>query len=86
MPETLRYSVVGAIQTLWLAARAHGLGVGWVSILEPGTVTAALDVPATWKLVAYLCLGWPAEEHLDPELERHGWQERIDTSPLILRR
>jgi 5,6-dimethylbenzimidazole synthase len=86
MPETLRYSVVGAIQTLWLAARAHGLGVGWVSILEPGTVTTALDVPATWKLVAYLCLGWPAEEHLDPELERHGWQERIDTSPLILRR
>ena len=47
MPETLRYSVVGAIQTLWLAARAHGLGVGWVSILEPGTVAAALDVPAT---------------------------------------
>ena len=45
MPETLRYSVVGAIQTLWLAARAHGLGVGWVSILEPGTVAAALDVP-----------------------------------------
>jgi 5,6-dimethylbenzimidazole synthase len=86
MPETLRYSVVGAIQTLWLAARAHGLGVGWVSILEPGTVTAALDVPLTWKLVAYLCIGWPAEEHLDPELERHGWQERIDTSPLILRR
>ena len=39
-----------------------------------------------WKLVAYLCIGWPAEEHLDPELERHGWQERIDTSPLILRR
>jgi 5,6-dimethylbenzimidazole synthase len=86
MPETLRYSVVGTIQTLWLAARAHGLGVGWVSILEPGTVTAALDVPSTWKLVAYLCIGWPAEEHLDPELERHGWQERIDTSPLILRR
>jgi 5,6-dimethylbenzimidazole synthase len=86
MPETLRYSVVGAIQTPWLAARAHGLGVGWVSILEPGTVTAALDVPLTWKLVAYLCIGWPAEEHLDPELERHGWQERIDTSPLILRR
>ena len=49
MPETLRYSVVGAIQTLWLAARAHGLGVGWVSILEPGTVTTALEVPATWR-------------------------------------
>ncbi len=86
MPETLRYSVVGAIQTLWLAARAHGLGVGWVSILEPGTVTGALDIPTSWRLVAYLCIGWPAEEHLDPELERHGWQERVETSPLILRR
>jgi 5,6-dimethylbenzimidazole synthase len=86
MPETLRYSVVGAIQTLWLAARAHGLGVGWVSILEPGTVAGALNVPTSWRLVAYLCIGWPAEEHLDPELERHGWQERIETSPLILRR
>jgi 5,6-dimethylbenzimidazole synthase len=86
MPETLRYSVVGAIQTLWLAARANGLGVGWVSIIEPDGVTAALDVPHAWKLVAYLCIGWPAEEHLDPELERHGWQERIDASALILRR
>jgi 5,6-dimethylbenzimidazole synthase len=86
MPETLRYSVVGAIQTLWLAARAHGLGIGWVSILEPDTVSAALDVPPTWTLVAYLCIGWPAEEHIDPELERHGWQERLDAAPLVLRR
>jgi 5,6-dimethylbenzimidazole synthase len=86
MPETLRYSVVGAIQTLWLAARAQGLGLGWISIIEPDTVTAALEVPQAWKLVAYLCVGWPAEEHLDPELERHGWQERVDTASLILRR
>jgi 5,6-dimethylbenzimidazole synthase len=86
MPETLRYSVVGAIQTLWLAARAHGLGVGWVSILEPEVVAQTLEVPAAWRLVAYLCMGWPAEEHLDPELERHGWQQRVDLQPLILRR
>jgi 5,6-dimethylbenzimidazole synthase len=86
MPETLAYSVVGAVQTLWLAARAFGLGVGWVSILEPEIVTKALDVPAGWKLIAYLCIGWPAEEHLDPELERHGWQQRIDMGPLILKR
>jgi len=86
MPETLCYSVVGAIQTLWLAARAHGLGVGWVSIIEPEAVGTILDVTETWKLVAYLCLGWPAEEHLDPELERHGWQQRIDVAPLILKR
>lgn len=86
MPETMRYSVVGAVQTLWLAARAHGLGVGWISILEPDVVTAALAVPNTWKLVAYLCVGWPAEEHPDPELERNGWQDRIDISGLIVRR
>lgn len=74
MPETLAYSVVGAVQCFWLAARARGLGVGWVSILEPAAVTAILAVPETWRLVAYLCVGYPVEEHLDPELERHGWQ------------
>ncbi len=74
MPETLAYSVVGAVQCLWLAARARGLGVGWVSILEPEAVVAILDVPETWRLVAYLCIGHPQEEHRDPELERHGWQ------------
>ncbi len=75
MPETLAYSVVGAVQCFWLAARARGLGVGWVSILEPEAVTAILAVPETWRLVAYLCVGHPVEEHRDPELERHGWQD-----------
>jgi len=75
MPETLAYSVVGAVQCFWLAARARGLGVGWVSILEPDAVTTILAVPETWRLVAYLCVGHPVEEHLDPELERHGWQD-----------
>jgi 5,6-dimethylbenzimidazole synthase len=49
-------------------------------------VTQALDVPADWSLVAYLCLGRPVEEHLDPELERAGWQARADTADLVLRR
>jgi len=86
MPETLHYSVVGAIQTLWLAARAEGLGVGWISILDPAAVTKALDVPASWTLVAYLCIGRPAEEHLDPELERHHWESRADVGSLIFTR
>lgn len=86
MPETLLYSVVGCVHTLWLAARAHGIGVGWVSILDPEAVQAALDVPATWRLVAYLCVGWPEEEHLDPELERAGWQGRLDVREFVLRR
>ena len=76
MPEMLRYSVAACIHAFWLAARAHGLGVGWVSILEPAAVTEALDVPAAWTLVAYLCVGHPVEEHADPELVRHGWQDR----------
>lgn len=86
MPETLHYSVVGAIHTLWLAARAEGIGVGWVSILDPDEVSRALDVPETWKLVAYLCLGWPVEEHLDPELERAGWERRAAAAGLVVRR
>jgi 5,6-dimethylbenzimidazole synthase len=86
MPETLFYSVVAAIQTLWLAARAEGLGLGWVSILEPDVIHRALDVPPTWALVAYLCVGWPVEEHLDPELDRHRWQQRLDVERMIFRR
>ena len=76
MPETLRYSVVNAIHTFWLAARTYGLGVGWVSIIEPGAVREAADAPPHWTLVAYLCVGYPDEEHADPELERAGWERR----------
>ena len=86
MPETLAYSVVGAVQTLWLAARAEGIGMGWVSIIEPAQVTRILDVPDDWRLIAYLCLGYPVEEHTDPELERAGWQERLDAGQFIHRR
>ena len=87
MPETLTWSVVGAVHALWLAARAHGVGVGWVSILDPERVREILAVPETWSLVAYLCLGIPEEEHLDPELERAGWQRRAtELDRVILRR
>jgi len=86
MPETLRYSVVAAVQTMWLAARAEGLGMGWVSIFDPEEITRSLDVPQGWKLVAYLDLGWPAEEHLDPELERHHWETRHYTGDLVFTR
>ena len=86
MPEMLAYSVVGAVTTLWLAARAHGVGLGWVSILDPGEVDTTLDVPEGWKLVGYLCMGYPVEEHTTPELVRAGWQNRADISEFILRR
>ena len=86
MPETIRYSVVAAVHTFWLAARCEGLGVGWVSILDPVAATSALDVPAAWSLVAYLCVGWPQEEHDDPELERLGWQAREPGGSALLMR
>ncbi len=86
MPETLCYSVVAAIQNFALAARARGLGVGWVSILDPAEISAVLDVAAAWRLIAYLCVGHPQEEHLDPELERHGWQARLPQSGVLLKR
>ena len=76
MPEMRRYSVVGAITLMWLTARAHGLGVGWVSILDPDRLNADLEVPEGWTLVAYLCLGWPQENTLTPELETKGWEAR----------
>lgn len=75
-PETAAYSAVIAVHTLWLAARAEGLGVGWVSILDPPDVLRTLDLPPGWQLVAYLCLGWPLEDHDVPELEREGWESR----------
>lgn len=86
MPEMLRYSVVTAVHGFWLAARAHGIGVGWVSILEPEAVTRLLDVPEAWRLVAYLCVGHPVEEHCDPELVRHGWQERLSGASRLTER
>jgi 5,6-dimethylbenzimidazole synthase len=76
MPEMLDYSTVLMISTFWLAARAAGLGVGWVSILEPNEIAGILDTPPDWKLIAYLCVGWPESEHIDPELEREHWQAR----------
>ena len=77
MPQTLRYSVVAAVQTLWLASRAHGLGLGWVSILDPERLAGDLGVPPPWELVAYCCIGYPEREEDRPELDRAGWQGRF---------
>ena len=76
MPETRAYSVVGAITLFWLAARAEGLGIGWVSILDPQRLTQDLNVPDEWRFIGYLCVGWPEAEAKTPELERAGWEKR----------
>jgi 5,6-dimethylbenzimidazole synthase len=86
MPEMRRYSVVCAVMQLWLAARAEGLGAGWVSILDPDRLARDIAVPESWRLIAYLCLGWPEEEHSDAELERVGWEDRLGVDNRILTR
>jgi len=86
MPETLQYSTVCAVHTLWLTARAAGVGVGWVSILNAEELISDLEVPESWRLVAYLCLGYPEEDRDDPELARRGWEQRRDAaSPILVR-
>ena len=86
MPEMRRYSVVCAVMQLWLSARAEGLGAGWVSILDPDRLARDLGLPSGWRLIAYLCLGWPEEEHEDAELERAGWQDRLGVDNRVLTR
>lgn len=86
MPETVAYSAAMAIYTLWLAARTHRVGVGWVSILTPKEIVKALDVPLSWRFIAYLCIGYPAEESPSPALSRAGWERRSDPSRFLIER
>lgn len=86
MPETAAYSAVLALHTLWLAARAEGLGLGWLSILDPVRVRDALDVPPDWTFIGYFCLGMPSEADDVPALERADWERRADPSSVLVRR
>jgi len=86
MPEALRFSTVMAIHTIWLAARARGIGLGWVSILDPQAVAAMLDVPAEWTLIGLLGIGYPLEPAAVPELERREWQSREPVADRIFER
>src|SRR5215472_3661308 len=86
MPEMAEYSVVAAVCMMWLAARAEGIGMGWVSILDPQRMNGILDVPAAWRLIGYFCLGYPERESDQPELARAGWEQRRGSDACILRR
>ncbi len=86
MPEMIEYSAVTAVHTIWLAARAQGIGMGWVSILDPPAVAAILDVPAHWKFIGYFCLGYPQAADAVPELQRSKWERRRRPASFIVRR
>ena len=83
MPETAIYSAVCAVQNLWLAARAEGIGVGWVSILDPEALKQLLGIPQPLVLVAYLCLGYVDGFQPSPELERAGWEQRVPLEEVV---
>ena len=77
------YSTCCAVQNLWLAARAEGVGVGWVSILRNDQLKRVLGIPAGIIPVAYLCVGYPVEFLPQPELERAGWAARLPLDDLV---
>jgi 5,6-dimethylbenzimidazole synthase len=83
IPETGEYSVCCAIQNLWLAARAEGIGVGWVSILSIEDLRKILAIPNHVKPIAYLCLGYVNKFEVRPDLERAGWLKRTILSKVI---
>lgn len=85
MKEMGLYSVVCAVQNIWLMARAMNLGVGWVSILDPDRVGQILKVPAGRQLVAYLCIGRVSEFPDKPELETLQWEKRREKAGLVFR-
>ena len=82
-PDTDIYSTVCAVQNLWLAARAEGLGLGWVSILRPEVLKTLFALPASVEPIAYLCLGHVSDFHARPELEIKGWRDRLPLESLV---
>jgi 5,6-dimethylbenzimidazole synthase len=82
-PEMDLYSTVCAVQNLWLAARAEGIGMGWVSILAKKELRALLGIPVQVMPIAYLCLGYVPNFARKPELETKGWRQRLPLGDLI---
>ncbi len=81
--DTDLYSTCCAIQNLWLAARAEGIGVGWVSILDPQVLGALLGLPDSVVVVAYLCVGYVDAFPEQPELQRVAWRRRLPLADLV---
>ena len=83
MPETDLYSTCLAIQNMWLVARAEGVGIGWVSLIDKEATAKLLELPSHVQLVAYLCVGYPIEFKPRPMLEELGWKKRLDLNTLV---
>ncbi|MCA9420497.1 MAG: 5,6-dimethylbenzimidazole synthase [Nitrospira sp.] len=83
VPETDLYSTCCAIQNLWLAARAEGIGVGWVSILDYEALKHLLRIPLSVHIVAYLCVGYVSAFGQKPDLEKAGWRKRLPLDQLV---
>jgi 5,6-dimethylbenzimidazole synthase len=83
MPEMALYSAVCAVQNLLLAARAEGVGVGWVSVLDDDALKRVLNIPGNVVPVAYLCLGYVDQFSAEPGLERAGWEHRIPLDQVL---
>ena len=78
------WSCACAVQNIWLAARAAGLGLGWVTLFRPDDLAGLLGLPDGVETLGWLCLGWPDERPPDPGLERHGWSQRLPLDEVIL--
>lgn len=84
MKEAGEYSVVCAIQNMWLMARSLNIGLGWVSILDAVKVKKVLNAPDDRKLIGYLCLGYVDVFFENPELERLNWEKRKDKESVVI--
>jgi nicotinate-nucleotide--dimethylbenzimidazole phosphoribosyltransferase len=84
-PDADLWSCACAIENLWLAARAEGLGVGWVTLFDPADLEALVGVPEGVVTLGWLCLGWPDERPPAPGLERAGWSRRQPVAEVVLR-
>ena len=77
------YSAVCAVQNLWLAARAEGIGIGWVSIVSKADLRATLGIPEEIEIIAYLCAGYVDDFPARPDLERKGWLPRLALKDVV---
>ena len=84
-PDADLWSCAAAIENMWLTARAHGLGLGWVTLFEPAELAALLGLPAGVETLGWLCLGWPDERPPEPGLERAGWSRRLPLEHVVMR-